>query len=497
MFNKQKSSGKRVLVIGSGMGSLSTACLLAKEGFEVVVLEQNYLPGGCTSSYWRKGFVFEAGATTLVGLDTGMPLHYLCQQLGISLPAVPLELPMRVRLPNGRWINKPKSLDAWISEAEACFGKQGQRQFWIFCAKIADFVWQTSIRQRRFPPGRLSDLAWAIQHTDLKQIINSRWALSTIQDLLKKHGLHGNDLFKAYINEQLLITAQNTAEEVNVLFGSTALCYTQSTNYYMPGGLMGMVQPFVSYLESNGGSLLLRHEVKEISYDGHQYHLQTSKHGSFAANFLVSGIPLNNFQELAGKGFNFRKQNSIMPSERLNSAFQMGIAFRSSEGTSLQAKDCLHYQLHLDRKISGLNSGSLFISLSHPDDQSRSDAPGQTVASVSTHVHHPEQHLSWDKKETEDAVLDFLAELGFFQRQDVVYYHSSTPAAWEKWTGRKWGFVGGYPQFKSIMPWQMADSRLDGHKAYLVGDTAYPGQGIPGVTLGGIIAFEKLLADWF
>jgi phytoene dehydrogenase-like protein len=47
-----------------------------------------------------------------------------------------------------------------------------------------------------------------------------------------------------------------------------------------------------------------------------------------------------------------------------------------------------------------------------------------------------------------------------------------------------------------IKPWQMLDARLDHHKAYMVGDTVYPGQGIPGVTLSGIIAAEKLLRDW-
>jgi phytoene dehydrogenase-like protein len=255
------------------------------------------------------------------------------------------------------------------------------------------------------------------------------------------------------------------------------------------------VQPFVNYLEQNGGTIKLRHEVSQISFDGGKYLLKTAKHGDFEADFLIAGIPLNNLKELLIPGFNFKKEGSVMGAEKLNSAFQMGIAYKSG-ATEISHLDCLHYQLHLDRAIPGLNSGSLFVSLSHPDDASRSDEPGFVVASVSTHVHHPEEHLSWDKQATEQAILTWLSEIGFFTKEDVVYYHSSTPAAWAKWTGRKWGFVGGYPQFKNIMPWQMADSRLDGHKAYLVGDTAYPGQGIPGVTLGGIIAVEKLLADW-
>jgi phytoene dehydrogenase-like protein len=69
------------------------------------------------------------------------------------------------------------------------------------------------------------------------------------------------------------------------------------------------------------------------------------------------------------------------------------------------------------------------------------------------------------------------------------------PSSWENWIYRKYGFVGGYPQYFNIKPWQMLDARLDGKGAYICGDTTYPGQGIPGAALSGIIAFEKIMRD--
>jgi len=54
-----------VVVIGAGMAGLTAAALLVKEGKSVLILERNYLPGGCSSSYFRKGYIFESGATTL------------------------------------------------------------------------------------------------------------------------------------------------------------------------------------------------------------------------------------------------------------------------------------------------------------------------------------------------------------------------------------------------------------------------------------------------
>jgi all-trans-retinol 13,14-reductase len=49
------------VVIGSGIGGLSTAILLAKAGKKVLVLEQHYEPGGLTHTFRRKNFVWDVG----------------------------------------------------------------------------------------------------------------------------------------------------------------------------------------------------------------------------------------------------------------------------------------------------------------------------------------------------------------------------------------------------------------------------------------------------
>ena len=66
----------QVAVIGSGFGGLTAAALLVKAGLQVAVLEQNNYPGGCASTYKRKGYWFQPGATMLVGLDDDMSLRY-------------------------------------------------------------------------------------------------------------------------------------------------------------------------------------------------------------------------------------------------------------------------------------------------------------------------------------------------------------------------------------------------------------------------------------
>ncbi|NPV50013.1 MAG: phytoene desaturase [Candidatus Methanofastidiosum sp.] len=51
----------KIVVVGTGFGGLSAAALLAKNGFDVTVLEKNDHPGGRASVYSEKKFYFDMG----------------------------------------------------------------------------------------------------------------------------------------------------------------------------------------------------------------------------------------------------------------------------------------------------------------------------------------------------------------------------------------------------------------------------------------------------
>lgn len=49
------------IVIGSGIGGLTTAGILSKAGKKVLVLEQHDQAGGCCHTFIEKGFEFDIG----------------------------------------------------------------------------------------------------------------------------------------------------------------------------------------------------------------------------------------------------------------------------------------------------------------------------------------------------------------------------------------------------------------------------------------------------
>ncbi|MBB6610387.1 FAD-dependent oxidoreductase [Pontibacter sp. Tf4] len=480
-----------VLLIGSGFGSLTAAALLSKRGLKVGILEQAKYPGGSATSYKRKGYRFETGATTLVGLDEHMPLRYLLNETGIQLPGLrKLEVPMQVHLPTGTIVTRYQNLEQWIAEAERVFGNYRQREFWEYCYRISQKVWRVSLQQRSFPFSTASDLWQAARAIRPGQLSLIPTAFQTMEDLLRNYNLLENKLFVDFVNEQLLITAQSYMPEVNVLFGATALCYTLYSNYYVDGSLLNLVQPVVDYCKTNGATIHYGQEVTGITPTSSGYNVTTSK-GSYSSRFIVSGIPLNNTIALYNDDkVCSRLQKYILPSAQLNGAFTMSLVLKK------QPHPVLHHQLHLPEALPVINSKSIFISFSHDADYSRAPE-GEQVASISTHIPDPAHTYIHQKEEIEQAIVAALAKAELVLPQDIVSHQSATPGAWQFWTKRAYGAVGGYPQYKHIKPWQMKDARLDHKGAYLCGDTVYPGQGIVGVCLSGIIAADKLWHDHF
>lgn len=67
----------RVVIIGAGLGGLQCAFVLAKNGMEVTVLEQDRVVGGCLQSFQRGNTLFDTGFHYVGGLREGESLYPL------------------------------------------------------------------------------------------------------------------------------------------------------------------------------------------------------------------------------------------------------------------------------------------------------------------------------------------------------------------------------------------------------------------------------------
>lgn len=74
----------RCIIIGSGLGGLSTGAILARNGYEVTILEQSHQIGGCLQCFHRGGAKFETGMHFVGSLDEGQILSNYLRFIGVK-----------------------------------------------------------------------------------------------------------------------------------------------------------------------------------------------------------------------------------------------------------------------------------------------------------------------------------------------------------------------------------------------------------------------------
>jgi len=93
---------KHAVVIGAGIGGLTTAAVLARSGMRVTVLEAHVYPGGCAGTFYHQKYLFDAGATLAGGFYPGGPMDLVAREAGVKRwPAKEDDLAMVVHLPGG------------------------------------------------------------------------------------------------------------------------------------------------------------------------------------------------------------------------------------------------------------------------------------------------------------------------------------------------------------------------------------------------------------
>jgi all-trans-retinol 13,14-reductase len=124
---------EKVLIIGSGIGGLSTAIILSKLGFDVTVIEKNHQPGGMMRGYVRRGVQCNVGLHYMGALDQGQVLHRCFNFLEIMdrLPLIRMGLdgPVdRYLFPDNRFgidrFDVPAGFDAYETNLNAAFPTQ-------------------------------------------------------------------------------------------------------------------------------------------------------------------------------------------------------------------------------------------------------------------------------------------------------------------------------------------------------------------------------------
>lgn len=470
----------RVLVIGAGVGGLTAAALLLKKGCQVTVLEAGTYPGGCAGTFFHKGFRFDAGATLAGGFDRSGPHTRLAEMLGLEWPVQPIR--------DAAWVTHlpDESVHQWVDPArwreEYLTKFPFSARFWQKQEKLARIAWDISTRDLPWPPASLSEAFRLPLALRPETLAAAPYLFRKIRHLLPRES---TPEFKAFVDGNLLISAQAVSEHADALYGASVLDLPRRGVMHVQGGMGAIAETLVRWIKTNGGEVKYRQRVTRLeTVNGSVRAALTAREMRFEADIFLANLTPWALETLLGKAAPGRLQRETRTRPWMWGAFVLHAGVRAEK----IPQSITHHQVILDVNRPLGEGNSVFISLSPLDDPSR--APdGMRAAILSTHT----RIADWqglDETAYEQRKADYTERLltaaeralpGFRAAAELVL--PGTPQVYEFYTRRPFGMVGGFPQTSLFA---VRGPRTGLRNLWLVGDSIFPGQSTAGVTLGAL-----------
>ncbi|ALO50002.1 phytoene desaturase family protein [Hoylesella enoeca] len=266
---------KRCIIIGSGLGGLSCGVILARNGYQVTILEQGTQIGGCLQCFRRDGVKFETGMHFIGSAERGQTLHRLMHYL--EMDNIPLS-----RLDKHGY-------DV-ISLSGECFRLANGR---------GPFIEQLS---ERFP----HETDHIVKYYDLIEEIAQASSL---------HSLRQADSNAAINTEYQIRSIDNVVDSIitdpilrNVLVGNLPLYAAEKgktpfathafiTDFYnqsafrIPGGSDAIVHSLTNTLRRYGGDVMTRKKVTRILCDSEKATgVVTEDESHYAADLILASV---------------------------------------------------------------------------------------------------------------------------------------------------------------------------------------------------------------
>jgi len=494
----------RVIVVGAGIGGLTAGALLAKAGHRVTIFDQAIAPGGCASTFKRRGFTFDVGATQVAGLEPGGIHHRIFQELDLELPSSTFCDPAcAVFLPGETEpINVWRDLDQWRAERQRQF--PSSEPFWNLLNKLFAASWRFQGRDPVLPPRNIWDIWQLVSAVRPDTLITVPFTFMTVADALKLYGLYEDKRLKTFLDLQLKLYSQVGTEETALLYAATALAVSQAPQglFHLQGSMQILSDRLVTGLEKYDGQLLMRHSVEEIYIKSGRVtgvRVRNQKTGEIwteTANEVVANVTAQNLTQLTTDKSLHNYQKRIEKLPQPSGAFVVYLGFKRE---AIPENCSPHLQFLYDQnEVIGENN-SLFVSVSKPGDGRAPKGQATLIASSFTNV-----DLWWQggkenyQKIKQQYTAEAISRLGKYfdlSAENIIYIEAATPRTFARYTGRTKGIVGGLGQrISTFGPFGIANRTPIKH-LWLVGDSTHPGEGTAGVSYSALTIARQVAAS--
>ena len=494
---------RQVVVIGAGIGGLTTGALLARRGYNVLVFDQALVPGGCASTFRRHGFTFDVGATQVAGLEPGGIHKRIFDELEIELPkATPCDPACAVILPGETEpINVWRDPEKWARERQRQF--PGSEPFWQLMTTLFNASWKFQSRDPVLPPRNLWDLWQLASAVRPDTLITLPFTFMTVGDALRGYGLYEDQRLRTFLDLQLKLYSQVDADETALLYAATALGVSTEPQglFHLKGSMQVLSDALVEALEKYGGKLLMRHTVEHIEVSHSKAtgvrirNQKTGKVWTEPADEVVANVTAQNLIKLLGEQAPPRYKQRV---DKLPPASGAFVIYLGVDQSAIPADCPPHLQFLYDYKGLIGENNSLFVSVSNPGDGRAPEGKATIIASSFTDAamwwRGSKQDYEALKQQYIEEAIARLGQYFYLKPETIIHQEAATPRTFAHYTGRHQGIVGGIGQrIPTFGPFGFA-TRTPLKHLWLVGDSTHPGEGTAGVSYSALTAVRQIEA---
>ncbi len=476
-----------VIVIGAGVGGLTTAALLARLGYAVLVIERHDRPGGYLHAFSRRGLLFDCAVHSVGGCADKGPFHrralgVLVEHLGLERQVRFLELDpvARVCFPNLE-LEIPQGLEAYHDRLAQAFPGQAGRlaDFFVVVEKVAE-------EASRIACDLPGDPEWFYRYRNatLAEVWNEYFdddrLLAVVAALWPYMGLPPRHL--SFVYWALMFTG-----------------YVSHGAGYCQGSFQRLADALAGVITGAGGELMYRMGVRSILLeDGRITGVMTDNGQRIRASSVVSNVDLlHTFRHLLPAGH--APVRYLERLERLQPSVSVFVTYGAVPRETLA--DCRHesfffshydHERHFQDACEGIPQ---WLSVTVPTHTDPSLAPEGTHGVVLTTLATHEASVSWRmrKQEYKARLLEQAQRWLPGLTDSMLFSEAGTPRTMERYTLNHRGAAYGW----AAKPRQVGPGR-PGAKTpveglYLAGHWSSPGGGVYGAALSGIQAAQAIL----
>lgn len=474
-----------VIIIGSGLGGLECAALLAKEGMNVCVLEKNPLIGGCLQSFPRHGYQLDTGIHYIGSLDQGQILHQYFHYLGVMD-----RLSLRRMDDNGydkvfyrnRLYDFAMGEERFIETLTSSFPHQREN-----LRTYTDIIRKS---------GKIIDIEKLKKGIFLSQESLNYFSISAAETI--RGTISDSELRQILAGTALLYGGK---EETSTLYEHGVISYSYLEGAYRcKGGSMQIANELAKRIQEAGGTVRSKAKVTRILVENETaYGVEVNGEEVIRGRYILSDIHPQGTYALLEKNRSVKKAfiSRINHLENSYGFFTLYLLMKQNTCPYLNHNIYIHTgdNVWYDPSIDHGRTTHLMISMQAPIKDDRFTE----VISVHTPMYMDEL-LKWEhtepeqrgedyllfKKRKEAQIIQVLHDHGYDWDKEALFRFTTTPLSYRDYTGTVDGSAYGFnkdfhnPTISFISP----KSKLN--HLYLTGQNINV-HGVLGVTLTSIL----------